>query len=627
MGRCLAALVFLTYASGACAADFSLREARIDAPPSPPPYIARACADLRAQVGGEAVDGPVVRIRLLPSELASLGEEGYRLTSSARQVTLTAATWRGANYALLDLVSRLAASAGGATLPVGVSVEERPAYRLRGMYAHTAWVYNHPYALRRWKIEDWKRYVDLLAYQRVNLLQIWNLISILPQPLSQGDRRYLEIFREVVRYARQERGFHAVWLGDAANDIALPSNVPIAERQFYVVHALRNPADPAGMKEITSSRQALYRANPNADGYWIIDSDPGGWPKSPSQDFVEVLKMNRALLDRTVERGPRAGLIYWVLYGWGTGSKSENLNRILDGIDRGLPGGCQFLVHFPEDLKVLAAHQLLPRTLWFRYGSIEPEPSSTYTGLRFTEIRKSFQQIAGETSLGGVMGNAQTPLLQIPNLWLYHHLAWDRRYRDRDQNAVLLDVARQVYPAAAATLARAWRLLGEDDAAGSLRAAEELDALLRAHALGRPGTVGRYLPEEGAWLVGSLVKQLRLHAKALKLAAALDEGDVPAIQTAAADYLDGIRAMIAETGFHPAPDKQGRNLLPFFNWYFPPGDWARIRGTLGGFRKANSTEAGRIYQELKTRYPTSPELVEFLIGNPPERPTEFQYAN
>ena len=78
------------YASGACAAELSLRAAKIDAPPSPPPYIARACADLRAQVGGEATGGPVVRIRLLPSELASLGEEGYRLASSAREVTLAA---------------------------------------------------------------------------------------------------------------------------------------------------------------------------------------------------------------------------------------------------------------------------------------------------------------------------------------------------------------------------------------------------------------------------------------------------------------------------------------------------------------------------------------------------------
>src|SRR5205823_6419175 len=77
-------------------------------------------------------------------------------------------------------------------------------------------------------------------------------------------------------------------------------------------------------------RDHLYRLVPNADGYWIIDSDPGQWPGSPADDFVEVFVRNQRLMQAHNTTGAR--MVYWMHVGWGTGSYEENFGAILRGL-------------------------------------------------------------------------------------------------------------------------------------------------------------------------------------------------------------------------------------------------------------------------------------------------------
>src|SRR5207302_5614796 len=131
---------------------------------------------------------------------------------------------------LIELIKTIRTGVQGAALPVSLDRREQPAFTLRGMYVHLHWEYAHPYAVRSWGLEDWKRYVDILAYCHANLITIWSVVGLLPHPLSPDDRAYLERLREVVAYAKDARGME-VWVGECANNIARSDGgVPLERR-------------------------------------------------------------------------------------------------------------------------------------------------------------------------------------------------------------------------------------------------------------------------------------------------------------------------------------------------------------------------------------------------------------
>ncbi len=608
--------------------------APIEVAGDPPSFVNCALADLRAQIAAAPADavGEIDRIIIESPGAAGTSEadEGFSLILSGATLRASGASWRGVHYAILELVRRMSESPDGASVPRDLNLREKPSFALRAMYAHTAWVYHNPYALRSWTLEDWKRYVDLLAYLKVNVLQIWNLVSIMPQPLSDADRQYLAMFHEVVRYAKEERAFVAVWVGDAANNVAKPDSTPIRDRQYYVVHSLRDPSEPAQLEDIMHSRQELYQHNANADGYWVIDSDPGNWPDSPSDDFVKVMRRNRQLLDRHTERKDRSELIYWIWQGWGIGSQTENLTAILSGLGDLTARSFRLLACFRESLDVISKYALLPRTTWFPYGAIEGEPHSPYTVLRLQEIRDAFSTIADYPQVTGVMGNAQTPLVQLPNLVFFHRKAWHKEY-DGTPRQILSDAARSIFPRIADELASAWLALSEQDDAATEDAADALRDALKHERLGPAAVLARHLPAAGRWLVTDLLQQLRLHALALRLAQGLRQpAGAAAVEQLCEEYFRAALQRVETTGFLPAPDKHGKNLLPFFNWFFSSEDLARLRPAWDTCRQQQPESAQQIYSRLKARYgagPPTSEMLEFLIGTPPQMEPGFKYAN
>lgn len=612
----------------------SFAYARIDIQPPAPRFVYRAAEDLRTELGLQnSGNNSTVVIRAgVSKEAVVLGADGFDLLIVPSGARVSAATWQGVQYGLLEMAMQLAKSQDGKSLPTNLHIREHPRYALRGVYAHTAWVYNYPFALRRWRLNDWKHYVDLLAYMRVNLLQIWNLVSILPQPLSQADRQYLSMFNDVVRYAKEERGFRQVWLGDAANDIALPSLEPIDKRQFYVVHALRNPEDPAQLRDIVRSRTTLYRVDPDADGYWVIDSDPGGWRNSPSRDFFHILVENRKLIDRYATQGRPAELIYWIWQGWGTGPKNQNISEVLNGLQTMRENAFGLLACYPEDLQIVAKYHMIPQTVWFPYGAVEGEPSSPYTALRFDAIRKSFEAASEYQKLRGVMANAQTPLVQIPNLWFFERSAWSSEYLEIQKTEVLEDLASRIYPRSADLLARSWSLLSQADSEAAKQVAAALENAVRDGQLDASGPMARYLGPTDSWLASNLAMQLRVHAAAEELMQSLKTG-APAktMEDAVRGYFHAALVMMETDGFRPALDKEGKNLLPFFNWFYQNEDWAAIRKLWAQYKNANPNSAAQVYNTLKSAQTpecrSCGEMVEFLVGNPPRRPSDFKYAN
>src|SRR2546425_4582020 len=233
------------------AGSLSLREAAIVVGDEPR-YVQRAVEDLEGELR-RGPGPPLARYRDLETALRSrqeplilvgsdaaeqlkrhgleilledLGREGFvvqhvTLTQPKKEIVIVAGhDPHGTNYAVLELYRQVSVAPSRDNIPWGLDEREKPVYNLRGIYAHPAWVYNRPFGLRAWTLDDWKRYVDLMAYLRLNLFQFWPLIEIIPDPLSPGDQKYLAMFNEVVRYARDERGLLEVWPGNCANNIA-----------------------------------------------------------------------------------------------------------------------------------------------------------------------------------------------------------------------------------------------------------------------------------------------------------------------------------------------------------------------------------------------------------------------
>lgn len=156
----------------------------------------------------------------LPAE--KLGEEGYVLKSLIKDgvsyVIAAGATPKGTKYALGSLMKRTQADGRSAFVQRPLDVLSKPAFAKRGLHFN-GWSFNYPYTFQRWREEDWQRYLDILAYEGVNLFYIWPFMEIMPLPLSAEDRASLEERRRVVDYAQKKHGME-VWIMQCTNRVA-----------------------------------------------------------------------------------------------------------------------------------------------------------------------------------------------------------------------------------------------------------------------------------------------------------------------------------------------------------------------------------------------------------------------
>ena len=629
-----------------------------------PRYVHRAVEDLKAQLELQGREAPTI-YRAFPQALqgpestlifvgqaaqeaigrqgrteppeSDLGAEGYVIrslpasTGGKETVVVFGKDPHGTNYGVLDLAYRV--STGQADVLSKLEVRTKPRYRLRGMYAHQHWAYYYPYALRSWKLEDWKRYIDILAQFRVNLLQFWTMAGIIPDPPSAADWDYLRKYEEVVRYAKEERGFQQVWPGECANNIATSSfGKSIEEREYFVVEDLRNPADPGGFQEIMDNRRNMYKACPNADGYFILDSDPGKWVGSPASDFVKVFEGNWQLIQQYHRGSARAKLVYWMLFGWGSNwpqdykIDAEAIRGAVRGLEDQFKGDYWTLAHNEIHLKIVQDFNRVDRTVFFPYGTIEHEPSPPLTQITYKVVRDRYKELEGYPTIAGMMGNAQTPLVQFPNIYFFHSMAWDPEYGKKPDREIIRNLAMKIYPEIAEDLTEGWYQLSQDNPAACRKAADRLDELRHSNRVGRPGVVGRYLFPDGLMLLRDLATTLRMHASALDTVAALeaDSGDETQIADSVLSYLTEALRLQERKGYHVAPMRDGTDWLAVRPWYLQGPDYDAIRGAwkdhvsrhpcAGGERLIESTLAS--LQQTTFDPKVYGRMIDFLFRHP-----------
>ena len=535
----------------------SLSTATVFVDPTEPSYVQYAARDLSAyldQVRGTPIPAVephsashtrvaigVAAARTLGVELGALDDlrdDGFVIRSFEQAggpvLAVAGRDPRGTNTGVATLLQLIRADGRLAYVDAPVDRRESPSYAVRGIHLN-GWPLNPPYSFRAWKEADWKRFVDIAWAQRINLFYLWPFMEILPVPLSSDDEAYLREVQRVVDYAQRQRGMD-VWIMQSANRIGV-GDCGVRDprvRPYWVNNCQKdmNPADPAQFERIERSFDAFYAIVNNANAYVMIDSDPGGWPQSPLSDQVRIFKAARRLIDRHAVAGTHPTLIDWMHVGWGRHKFFTSTDSVVGAYDWTDKNPDESDVAFmgetirtfkaqldepwgliagqPPYLSIVAKEQVLGKTVYLPYGAIESEPAFPATNLGQDSVRRVFTRAGEFTSLRGVMGNNQLMLLQFPRTFYFFMSAWNTQYLDRAESDVLLDLARQLYPAQQRLIGEAFLALRDDDAERIGAQLSRLEALEAGADPGPVGAIGRLLFPDALAIVRNLRMQLEI---------------------------------------------------------------------------------------------------------------------
>jgi hypothetical protein len=407
-----------------------------------------------------------------------------------------------------------------------------PDQKIVGMYIHQHWPYKHPYAARTWTVEDYRGYAEGLKQIGYNTLMIWPILETMPDPLTPSDQANLAKIAQVIDMLHHElhmRAYIVLCPNIMAN--AEAKNAPFELRHYFFSDVRVNPGDPAAMAKMMAWREKLVRPLANADGFMIIDSDPGGYAGSNNREFADLLVAHRQMFDRL---RPGIELNYWVLMGWPSYcrfystaelkiSTEEEFHEIFTMLKERNPEPWGLAMHASHGEEQLG---LAPRVINFRYGGIEGEPSFPMTNFKDAGHDPAYE--AGKNGgQRGVMGNSQTHCVQLPNTFAFARGATGKPLTDADYEKF----ADDLIPGLGRTIVNAWQLVNSTDSAAMNRQADELAGLADARL--KPGPLKGLLFNDPRRFVNDLAMMLRFKAAVQEFRVAVDAKQhvLPAFRT------------------------------------------------------------------------------------------------
>jgi hypothetical protein len=303
---------------------------------------------------------------------------------------------------------------------------------IRGMYVHRAWPYRRPYAARAWTLADWRGFAEGLGELGFNTVVVWPVIEIMPLPPTPSDTADLELLAGVIEmlHGMGMKVFTTLCPNIVADDAAARA-VPFQDRHYFHSLDYVDPADHDAIEAMVAVREEHLRPLRQMDGCVIIDSDTGSYPGAKNDDFVALLMAHRRMLDRL---RPGIDLLYWMHVGWeaygryhATGTlewaNHHEVADLLEKLEAADPAPWGISVHSlgrHADLEVARDRGLESRAVFFNYGAIEGEPTFPMTNFggdnAFQAGRFETDQTTGAR---GVVGNAQTHCLQLPNIFAF----------------------------------------------------------------------------------------------------------------------------------------------------------------------------------------------------------------
>lgn len=432
--------------------------------------------------------------------------------------------------------------------------------RLLGMYVHMHWGYNHPYAARTWSLDDWSEYLSGLKALGYNLVQIWPMIDTMPLRLTNSDQRHLAKIRKVIALAHKIG--MTVYAGASANTVGNEKSAEyeFENRPYFVCEKRLNPGDPREMAELIAARRVLIESLSEADGFWIIDSDPGGYKGSTAKDFARIFQEHRRLLDE-FRHGIK--LLYWVWDGWKDplphnpdwSRNPQNCWReALNEIAQINPEPWGILACWKGHFSVINELGLTNRVLYFPYATVEDEPSFPWTNYDIERIERAFAEIPQDAFPAGAMGNAQSHCLQLPHTYLFKHFAEG----GAKSQINLRKFAEGIAPGCGNLLSRAWEASSSED----LELLETVSTGLRAIHKDlriKKGTYAGLCFGNISRLIYDLGTQISLKTTILRLKNTLEEGE--SIKESLPDMIKQLKCWYEIHGFSDRYYGPFRNLL------------------------------------------------------------------
>lgn len=428
-----------------------------------------------------------------------------------------------------------------------------PPAGLIGMYVIQIWPFHHPYAARTWTLAEWQGYAKGLQSLGYNTLMIWPMLETMPDPLLPSDRAQIEKLQQVIDLLHDELEMH-VYLALSPNVAVVNEAARVAafeQRHFYPSTRLINPGDRAAVDAMLRRREQLLAPLAQADGVVIIDSDPGGYPGSTNREFVDLLVGHWTMLDRL---RPGTELVYWMWQGWeptgnyyATGNPPppseaaflETLTLLAEAEPEpwGLLVECGLWDSARRAIDA-APRGVSDRAIALCYGRIELEPA-----FPMTNFGSDAAYHAGCARLSrGVMGNAQTHCIQLPNTFAFARGALGQA---APTNADYVAFADRLIVGQGQTLMAAWTALAGTDSAIMRQVAAELEGMAGAPL--KTGDLRGLLFGSPERFVDDLVLQLRMKAAYHELALAVEHSY--AVTSALAAFLAATECWQRQHGY------------------------------------------------------------------------------
>jgi len=382
--------------------------------------------------------------------------------------------------------------------------------KIIGMYVHQHWGYNHPYAARTWTLDDWSGYVDGIHRLGYNTVLIWPVLETMPEPLTESDQENIDKIAAVIEMLHGKFGMKAYIV--IAPNVAAKSDVAakytFQERPFFYCDFRVNPGDEAAMSRMIAWREKLFRPLAQMDGLAIIDSDPGGYPGSTNEEFVNLLVAHRTMLDRI---RPGIELDYWIHTGWEAYCRYYATAEFAEGRDEEVADTVRLLAaKNPEPwgltggrLHAIEAMGEGARMFSFPYGAIEGEPTFPMTNFGNDAAYKT----GASPGTRGIMGNSQTHCVQLPNTFAFARGAQGLPCTEADY----VKFAEDLIPGEGENIVGAWKALAGTDAEAMSAAQTRLKALSKDVLT--PGPLKGLLFGDPQRFVNDLVMQLELRAR------------------------------------------------------------------------------------------------------------------
>jgi len=439
-----------------------------------------------------------------------------------------------------------------------IRAQETAGQKLVGMYIHQGWSYNHPYAARTWTLENWQQYLGGISALGYNSILIWPMLETMPNPMTPSDSAHVDRMRAVIDLAHRKFKMKTfvVLCANIGPKSELASTYSYEDRPLYGIDEYIDPADPVKLGKLMAWREELLKPLKAADGIFIIDSDPGGYPNSTNPEFAYLLTAHRRMLDRL---RPGIEIYYWAWTGWesygrfhATGHFSmgtqEEIQDALSLIEKQRPEPWGVATHWLGYGAQVDA-EMKDRVLAYNYGAIEADPA-----FPFTLFGPAAYEGGMNTGSRGVFGNALTHCVQLPNTFAFARGALGLTAERGDYIAF----ANQLIEGAGESIVEGWEALQGTDAVCMKAAAMKLINLSKSDL--KTGKFRGLLFGDPKRFVDDLISQLQMAAALFTLKRTLGDGEGMVTKTSVAAFSAFITAV---EDWH---DRHGYNSY----WFWPP---------------------------------------------------------